>query len=76
MYSTHNEGKFVVAERFIRTVKDKIYKNMTDVSKNVYIDKLNDVVNEQNNTYHRTVKMKSVDVKGNAYIDFNKEVNK
>ena len=46
MYSTHNEGKFVVAERFIRTVKDKIYKNMTDVSKNVYIDKLNDVVNE------------------------------
>ena len=76
MYSTHNEGKFVVAERFIRTVKDKIYKNMTDVSKNVYIDKLNDVVNEQNNTYHRTVKMKSVDVKGNACIDFNKEVNK
>ena len=62
MYSIHNEGKFVVAERFIRTLKTKIYKYMTSVSKNVYIDKLDDIVNEYNNTYHRTIKMKPVDV--------------
>ena len=70
MYSIHNEGKSVVAERFIRTLKTKIYKYMTSISKNVYIDKLNDIVNECNNTYHRTIKMKSVDVKDNTYIDF------
>ena len=75
MYSTNNEGKSVVAERFIRTLKTKIYKYMTSVSKNVYIDKLDDIVNEYNNTYHRTIKMKPVDVKDNAYIDFSKEVN-
>ena len=48
---------------------------MTSILKNVYIDKLNDIVNEYNNTYHRTIKMKPVDVKNNAYIDFGKEVN-
>ena len=63
MYSIHNEGKSVVAERFIRTLKTKIYKYMTSISKNVYIDKLNDIVNEYNNTYHRIIKMKPVDVK-------------
>ena len=70
MYSIHNEGKSVVAERFIRTLKNKIYKYMTAISKNVYIDKLDDIVNEYNNTYHRTIKMKPVDVKNNTYIDF------
>ena len=75
MYSTHNEGKSVVAERFIRTLKNKIYKHMTAVSKNVYIDKLDDIVNEYNNTYHRTIKIKPVDVKDNTYIDFKREVN-
>ena len=55
MYSIHNEGKSVVAERFIRTLKNKIYKYMTSVSKNVYIDKLDDIVYEHNNTYHRTI---------------------
>ena len=75
MYSIHNEGKFVVAERFIRTLKTKIYKYMTSVSKNVYIDKLDDLVGEYNNTYHRTIRMKSVDVKDNTYIGFKKEVN-
>ena len=69
MYSIHNEGKSVVAERFIRTLKTKIYKYMTSISKNVYMDKLDDIVNEYNNTY-RTIKMKSVDVKDNTYIDF------
>ena len=75
MYSTRNEGKSVIAERFIRTLKNKIYKYMTAVSKTVYIDKLDDIMNEYNNTYHRTIKMKSVDVKDNAYIDSIKEVN-
>ena len=75
MYSIHNEEKSVVAERFIRTLKTKIYNYMTSVSKNVYIDKLDDIVNKYNNTYHRTIKMKPVDVKDNAYIGFNKEVN-
>ena len=56
MYSTHNEGKSVVAERFIRTIKNKIYKYITSISKNVYIDKLDDIVNEYNNTKHRNLK--------------------
>ena len=56
MYSTHNEGKSVVAERFIKTLKNKIYKYMTSISKNVYIDKLEDIVDEYNNTYHKTIK--------------------
>ena len=66
MYSIHNEGKSVAAERFIRTLNTKIYKYMTSIPKNVYIDKLDDVVNEYNDTYHRTIKMKPVDVKDNA----------
>ena len=73
MYSIHNEGKSVVAERFIRTLKTKIYKYMTSVSKNIYVDKL-DIVGEYNNTFHRTIKMKPVNVKDNTYIDFKKEI--
>ena len=65
MYSAHNEGKSVVAERFIRTLKSKIYKYMTSISKNMYIDKLDDIVDEYNNTYHTTIKMKPIDVKDN-----------
>ena len=72
MYSIHNEGKSVVAERFIRTLKNKIYKYMAAISKNVYIVELDDIVNEYNNTYHRTIKTKPVDVKGNTYIYFEK----
>ena len=75
MYSIHNEGKSVVAEIFIRTLKTKIYKYMTSLSKNVYIDKLDDIVGEYNNTYHRTIKMKPTEVKDNTYIDFKKGVN-
>ena len=70
MYSTHNEGKSIVPERFIRTLKNKIYKHMTSISKNVYIDKLDDIVNEYNNTKHRTTKTKPIDVKDNTYINF------
>ena len=75
MYSTHNEGKSVVAERFIRTLKSKIYKHMTSISKNVYIDKLDDVADEYNNAYHTTIKMKPIDVKDNTYINTGKEIN-
>ena len=75
MHSIHNEWKSVVAERFIKTLKTKIYKYMTSVSKNMYIDKLDDIVGEYNNTYHRTIKMKPVDVKDNTYIGFKRDVN-
>ena len=75
MYSTNNEGKSVVAERFIRTLKSKICKYMTSISKNVYIDKLNAIVNKYSNTYHTTIKMKPIDVKDNTYINTNKEIN-
>ena len=75
MYSMHNVGKSVVAERFIRTLKNKIYKYMTSVSKNAYIDKLADIVNKYNNTYHSTIKMKPVRVKSNTYIGSGKETN-
>ena len=71
IHLTSNEGK----ERFIRTLKTKIYDFIISVSKNVYIDKLDDIVNEYKNTYYRTIKMKPVDVKDNAYINIGKEVN-
>ena len=75
MYSTYNEGKSVVAERFIRTLKNKLYKNMTATGKNVSYDVLDDVVNKYNNTKHSTIKMKPIDVKNNkrVYIDEHNE---
>ena len=75
MHSTHNEGKSVVAERFIRTLKNKIYEHMTAVTENVYIDKLDDIMGEYNNTYHRTIEMKPIEVKDNTYIDSINKVN-
>ena len=74
-YSTRNEGKSVATERFIRNLKDKVYRYMTSISKNVSIDTLDDIVNEYNNAYHRTIKMETVDVKHYTYIDSSKEVN-
>ena len=75
MYPAHNEGKSVVGERFIRTLKNKIYKYMTSISKNVYIDKIDDIVNRWNNTYHRTIEIKPVDVKPSTYSDSSKEID-
>ena len=75
MYSTHNEGKSVVAERFIRTLKNKIYKHMTTISKNVSFDVLDDIVDEYNNTYHKIIKMKSIDVKNDSFAEYNEEFN-
>ena len=73
MYSTHNEEKYVGAERFIRTLKNKINKYVTSISKNVYIDKLDDIVNEYNNTYHGKLKLNPIDVKISTYINIDKE---
>ena len=75
MYSTYNEGKSVVAERFIRTLKNKIFKHMTAISKNVYFDVLDNIVNKYNNTVHRTIKMKSIDVTSDSYAEYNEDSN-
>ena len=64
-----------IAERFIRTLKSKFYKYMNSILKNAYIDKLDDIVNKYNNTPHRTIKMKPVDLKSNIYINCSKEIN-
>ena len=76
MYSTFNEGKSVVAERFIRTLKNKIFKHVTTISKNVYIDVLNYIVNKYNNTIHGTIKMKPIDVTDDSYIEYNEDFSK
>ena len=70
--AAYNEEKFVIAERFIRTLKNKIHKYMISISKNVYINKLDNIVNKYNNTYHSTIKTKPVDVKLNTYINSSK----
>ena len=75
MYPRHDEGKSVVAKRFIRTLGNKIYKYMTSISKNVHIDKLDDIMNKYNNAYHSTIKMKPADVKSNTCIQSSKEIN-
>ena len=75
MYFIFNQGKSVIAERFIKTLKNKIYKHMTAISKNVYFDVLDDIVDEYHNTYHKTIKMKSIDVKDNSFAEYNEESN-
>ena len=76
MYSTYNEGKSVVAERFIRTLISKIFKHVTAISKNVYFDVLNDIVDKYNNTVYRTIEMKPIDVTNDSYAEYNKNSNK
>ena len=66
MYSTYNEGKSAVAERFIRSLENKIFKHMTTVSKNIYFDILDNIVNKYNNTVHRSIKMKPIDVRSDS----------
>ena len=73
VYSTHDEGKPTIAERFIRTLKIKIYKYMTLILKNIYTDKLDAIVNKYNNTYHSTIKTKPFNVKSRTYIDSSKK---
>ena len=76
MYSAYNEGKSAVAERFIRTLKNEIVKHMTTISKNVYIDSLNNIVNRYNNTVHKTIKMKPIDVTNDSYAEYSEDFNK
>ena len=71
IYSTYNEGKSVVAERFSRTLRNKNFKHMTAISKNVYFDVLDDIVNKYNNTVYRTIKMKPIDVTHDYYAEYN-----
>ena len=75
MYSTNNKGKSVVAERFIRMSKNKIFKHMTAISKNAYFDVLDNIVDKCNNTVHRTVKMKPIDVTSDSYAEYNEGSN-
>ena len=75
MYSTHNEGKSVIAKKFIKTLKFKIYKYMTSMSRNVDIHKLDDIVNKYNDKCHRAIKMKPNYIKSNAHTNSSKEIN-
>ena len=76
MCSSFNEGKSLVAETFIRTLKNKIFKHMTAISENVYFDVLEDIVNKYNNTVHRTIKMNPIDVTDDSFVEYNEESNK
>ena len=76
MYSTFNEVKPVVTERFIKTLKNKIFNYMTPISKNIYFDALDNIVNKYNNTVHRTIKIKTIDVTSDSYVEYNKDSNK
>ena len=76
MYSTYNERKSVVAERFIRTLKNKMFKHMTVISKNIYFDVLDDIVDKYNNTVHKTVKMKPIEVTDDYDVEYNEIANK
>ena len=75
MYSTYNDGKSVGAERFTRTLKKKIFKHMTAVSRNAYFDVLADIMNKYNSTVHRTIKMKLIDLTSDSYAEYNEDSN-
>ena len=76
MYSKFNDRKSVAAEKFIRTLKNNIFKHMTAISKNVYFDVLDDIVNKYNNTVPRTIKMKPINVTDDPFVEYNEESNK
>ena len=76
MYSKYNKGKSVVTESIIRTLKNKIFKHMTPISKNVYFDVLDNIFDKDNDTVHRPIKMKYIDISGNSYAEYNENPNK
>ena len=76
MYSTYNERKSVVAEKFIRTLENKIFQQMTAISKNVHFDVLDNIVNKYNNMVRRKIKMKPIDVTSNSYAEYSEDSNK
>ena len=75
IYSTYNEGKSVVDERFIRPLENKIFKRMAAISKNFYFHVLDDIVNKFNNTVHRTIKIKPIDVTSDSYAEYSEDSN-
>ena len=76
MYSTYNEGKSAVAERFIRMLKNKVFKHMKAIFKNVYFDVLDNIVGKFNKTVHRTIEIKRIDVTDDTYAEYNEDFNK
>ena len=76
MYSTYNEEKSVVAERFVRTLKNMIFKHMVTVSKNVYFDVLDDIAHKYKNTVYRTIEIRPIDVTSDSYAEYNEDSNK
>ena len=76
MYLTYNEGKSVAAERFVRTLKNKIFKHMTAINQNIYFDVLDDIVDKYNNTVHKTIKMKPIEVTDDSYAEYDEHPNK
>ena len=76
MCSPHNEGKSVATERFVKTLKNKIYKHMTKIGENIYFNVLDDIIDKYNNTYHSSIKMKPKDVTDDAFVEYNEEPNK
>ena len=76
MHSIYNEGKFVVAERFIRMLKSKIFKHVTAASKNVYFDVLDDIVHKYNKIVHRSIKMKPINATSDSYAEYNEDSSK
>ena len=76
MYSTYNEGITVVVERFIRTLKNKVFKRMTAISKNICFDAMGDIINKYNNTIHRALKMKPIDITFDSYTEYNEDSNR
>ena len=75
MYSTYHKWNSVVAESFLRTLKNKIFKPMTAISKIVYFDVLNDILDKYNNTVHRTIKMKPIEITHDPYAEYNENSN-
>ena len=76
MYSTHNEEKSTVTERFIKTLKNKIYKHVTTVGENVYFNVLDNIVNKYNNIYHSSIKINPKDVTDSVFVEYNEELNR
>ena len=76
IYSTNNRGKSVVAEKFIKTLKNKISKHSTAISNNLYFDMLDDIVHKYNTAVHKTIKMKPIDVTDDSYAECNEDFNK
>ena len=76
MYSTYNEGKSAFAEIFIKTLKNKIYKHMSTIGRNVYFNVLDDIVDKYNNSFHSSIKMKPKDLNDYSFVEYNEETNR